>query len=154
MAEPGARCATSQGEGASDTVSVSVGSRDCKVCQVIPCTVRFMAGMQPLPSVLDYCGDKSAVFSTRTVPTQPTVSCPLAHNCRLALPRIYHLPKHRLLSSGFIAHARTVFTLDSGCVKPVVEEVKNQLFEGTSKWPMAADSRGLADPHYVLEQAD
>ncbi|CAG05425.1 unnamed protein product [Tetraodon nigroviridis] len=39
---------------------------------------------------------------------------------------------------------------DSGCVKLVVEEVKNQLFEGTSKWPMAADSCGLEDPHYLL----
>lgn len=43
-----------------------------------------------------------------------------------------------------------MFALDSYCVKPVVEEVKNQLFEGTSKWPMAADSGGLVDPHYVL----
>lgn len=136
--------------GASDTVSVTVARSACKVCQIIPCIVRFMAGTQPSQSILFYCGDKSAVFSTHTVPTQPTVSCPLAHNCRLALPHIYHLLKHRLLCSGFIAHAQTVFTLDSGCVKPVVEEVKNQLFEGTSKWPMAADSRGLADPHYVL----
>lgn len=50
----------------------------------------------------------------------------------------------------FIAHVETVFTLDSDCVKLVVEEVKYQLFEGTSKWPMAADSWGLVDPHYVL----
>lgn len=49
-----------------------------------------------------------------------------------------------------LLHLQTVFTLDSGCVKLVVEEVKNQLFEGTSKWPMAADSCGLEDPHYVL----
>lgn len=49
-----------------------------------------------------------------------------------------------------LLHSQTVFTLDSGCVKLVVEEVKNQLFEGTSKWPMAADSCSLEDPHYVL----
>lgn len=42
-----------------------------------------------------------------------------------------------------------MFTLDSYCVKPVVEEVKNQLFEGTTKWPMAADSWGLVDAHYM-----
>lgn len=47
-----------------------------------------------------------------------------------------------------------MLALDSYCVKLVVEEVKNQLFEGTSKRPMAADSWGLADPHYVLRQAD
>ena len=47
-------------------------------------------------------------------------------------------------------HSQTVFSLDSGCVKLVVEEVKNQLFESTSKWPMAADSCGLEDPHYAL----
>ena len=78
------------------------------------------------------------------------MSCPLAHNCFLALLHIYHLLKHQLHVSGFIAHAQTVFTLDSYCIKLVVEEVKNQLFEGTSKWPMAADSWGLLDPHYVL----
>jgi len=43
-----------------------------------------------------------------------------------------------------------VFTLDSDRVKLIGEEVKNQLFEGTTKWPMAADSWGLVDPHYVL----
>lgn len=83
------------------------------------------------------------------------LSCPLAHNCFLALLQTckYHLLKHHLLFSFFfffIPHAQTVFTLDSCCVKLVVEEVKNQLFEGTSKWPMAADSWGLVDPHYVL----
>lgn len=36
----------------------------------------------------------------------------------------------------------------------LLEEVKNQLFEGSSKWPMAADSRALEDPHYVQERAD
>lgn len=78
-------------------------------------------------------------MGTRTFYPSAAVSCPFAHNCFLAFLHIYHLLKHHLLSSGFIAHAKTVFALDSDSVKLVVE-VKNQLFEGTSKWPMAADS--------------
>lgn len=65
----------------------------------------------------------------------------LTSNISVALTLSTHL--------GFIAQLQTVFTFDNYCVKLVVE-VKNQLFEGTSKWPMAADSWGLADPHYVL----
>lgn len=53
---------------------------------------------------------------------------------------MYILLKHHLHFSGFIAHAQPVFPLDSYSVKLVVKEAKNQLFEGTSKWPMAVDS--------------
>lgn len=75
------------------------------------------------------------------------MSCPIAQYCSLYC---MSLAGASLTLFRFIAHTQAVFTLDSDCVKLVVEEVKYQLFEGTSKWPMAADSWGLVDPHYVL----
>lgn len=132
------------------TVSFSEVRSECNVCEVAAYIIRFMACSVAYHTLscdpqltLD---SHSLVFpccitvGTHVFYPSAAMSCPLARNCFLALLHIYHLLKHHLLSSGFIAHAKTVFALDSDSVKLVVEEVKNQLFEGTSKWPMAADS--------------
>lgn len=131
-------------------------------CQM--CTLRYTVSYAVMwfapqisvsPSLMFPCS-KTVVtvvsaFSTHAISPPAIMSCPLAHNCFLtALHMRYIICWNITYSFQDLLHSQTVFSLDSGRVKLVVEEVKNQLFEGTSKWPMAADSCGLEDPHYVL----
>lgn len=77
-----------------------------------------------------------------TFSQEAALSCPLSHNCLFALLHILYITCCTIADffQDFIAHAQTAFPSGSDRVKLVVEEVKNQLFEGTTKWPMAADS--------------